>query len=143
MSKTRPIHPPKNLDPNRSRRAAASLTPRPSRGTIPADKRDRRRVDPDCDARFLRTRSAPKRPSELKRLVHGITQKMLIQTLRELEADGLVSRKMFNQVPPKVEYSTTDLCQTLEPTLKALCQWGDSYADKTFAKGEVQILNDN
>lgn len=85
----------------------------------------------------------PKRTSELKRLAHGITQKMLIQTLRELEADGLVSRKMFNQVPPKVEYSTTDLCQTLEPTLKALCQWGDSYADKTFAKGEVQILNDN
>ncbi|MBB3128703.1 DNA-binding HxlR family transcriptional regulator [Paenibacillus rhizosphaerae] len=83
----------------------------------------------------------PKRTSELKRLVHNISQKMLIQTLRELEADGLVSRKMFNQVPPKVEYSTTELGQSLEPILRALCQWGDGYADKTFAEGEVQILH--
>ncbi|AFC30474.1 winged helix-turn-helix transcriptional regulator [Paenibacillus mucilaginosus] len=83
----------------------------------------------------------PKRTSELKQLVHGITQKMLIQTLRELEADGLVSRKMFNQVPPRVEYSTTELGQSLEPILRALCQWGDGYADKTFAEGEFQILN--
>lgn len=75
----------------------------------------------------------PKRTSELKRLIHNITQKMLIQTLRELEADGLVSRKMYNQVPPKVEYSTTELGQSLEPILRALCQWGDGYADKTFA----------
>lgn len=82
----------------------------------------------------------PKRTSELKRLVHGITQKMLIQTLRELEASGLVNRKMFNQVPPKVEYSTTELGQSLEPILRALCQWGEGYADKTFAEGEVQVL---
>ncbi len=82
----------------------------------------------------------PKRTSELKRLIPNITQKMLIQTLRELEANGLVSRKMFNQVPPKVEYSTTDLGQSLEPILRALCQWGDGYAAKTYAEGEVQIL---
>lgn len=84
--------------------------------------------------------NGPKRTSELKRLIPNITQKMLIQTLRELEADGLVSRKMFNQVPPKVEYSTTELGQSLEPILRALCQWGDGYADKTFTEGEVQIL---
>lgn len=82
----------------------------------------------------------PKRTSELKRLVQNISQKMLIQTLKELEADGLVSRKMFNQVPPKVEYSTTELGQSLEPILKSLCQWGDDYAEKTFAEGEVLIL---
>src|SRR4051812_39989685 len=82
----------------------------------------------------------PKRTSELKRLVHSITQKMLIQTLRELEAAGLVSRKMFNQVPPKVEYSTTELGQSLEPILRALCVWGDGYAEKTFGVNEVQIL---
>ena len=82
----------------------------------------------------------PKRTSELKRLIHTITQKMLIQTLRELEADGLVSRKMFNQVPPKVEYSTTEMGQSLEPILYNLCKWGDDYAVNTFAEGEVQIL---
>lgn len=82
----------------------------------------------------------PKRTSELKRLLHSITQKMLIQTLRELEASGLISRKMFNQVPPKVEYSTTDLGQSLEPILRSLCEWGDDYAEQTFAEGEVQIL---
>lgn len=82
----------------------------------------------------------PKRTSELKRLVHSITQKMLIQTLRELEADGIVSRKMYNQVPPKVEYSVTEMGQSFEPILRALCQWGYDYADKTFAEGEVQIL---
>lgn len=85
----------------------------------------------------------PKRTSELKRLVHSITQKMLIQTLRELETDGLISRKMYNQVPPKVEYSTTELGQSLEPILKALCGWGVNYAEKSFAEGEVQILHLN
>ncbi len=82
----------------------------------------------------------PKRTSELQRIVQNITQKMLIQTLRELETSGLVNRKMFNQVPPKVEYSTTELGQSLEPILRALCHWGDGYAEKTFAEGEVQIL---
>jgi DNA-binding HxlR family transcriptional regulator len=78
--------------------------------------------------------NGPKRTSELKRVVNNITQKMLIQTLRELEDDGLVNRKMFNQVPPKVEYSTTELGQSLESILIALCQWGDSYADKHSLK---------
>jgi DNA-binding HxlR family transcriptional regulator len=83
----------------------------------------------------------PKRTSELKRLVNSITQKMLIQTLRELESDRIISRKMYNQVPPKVEYSVTELGQSLEPVLRSLCQWGENYAEKTFAEGEVQILN--
>jgi DNA-binding HxlR family transcriptional regulator len=78
--------------------------------------------------------NGPKRTSELKRVVNNITQKMLIQSLRELEDDGLVNRKMFNQVPPKVEYSTTELGQSLESILKSLCQWGDSYADKHSLK---------
>ncbi|KRE32884.1 winged helix-turn-helix transcriptional regulator [Paenibacillus sp. Soil724D2] len=82
----------------------------------------------------------PKRTSELKRLVHSISQKMLIQTLRELETDGLIRRKMYNQVPPKVEYSTTELGQSLEPILRELCSWGGNYAEKTFAQGEYQIL---
>lgn len=82
-----------------------------------------------------------KRTSELKRLVPGISQKMLIQTLRELEADGLILRRMYNQVPPKVEYSTTELGQSLEQVLKLLCGWGSDYAEKSFAPGEAQILH--
>ncbi|CAM4395341.1 DNA-binding HxlR family transcriptional regulator [Paenibacillus endophyticus] len=82
----------------------------------------------------------PKRTSELKRLIPNITQKMLIQTLRELESSGLIARKMFNQVPPKVEYSTTELGQSLETVLKALCSWGIGYAEEAFAQDEYEIL---
>ena len=51
----------------------------------------------------------PRRFGELKRLVPDISEKMLIQQLREMEADGLVHRKVFHEVPPKVEYSATEL----------------------------------
>ncbi|MGG4166378.1 winged helix-turn-helix transcriptional regulator [Rossellomorea vietnamensis] len=83
----------------------------------------------------------PKRTGELKRLVHNISQKMLVQTLRELESDGLVHRKVYNQVPPKVEYSTTELGQSLEPLFQTLCEWGENYAEQVFTKDEYQILS--
>ncbi|MGN8769904.1 winged helix-turn-helix transcriptional regulator [Paenibacillus barengoltzii] len=83
----------------------------------------------------------PKRTGELKRLINQISQKMLIQTLRELEADGLISKKMYNQVPPKVEYSMTALGRSLEPILKLLCDWGEDYAEQSYAPGEITILN--
>ena len=65
-----------------------------------------------------------RRFSELKRLLPGITQKMLIQQLRELEADGLVFREVYAQVPPKVEYSLTERGKSLGPVLKAVDRWG-------------------
>lgn len=83
----------------------------------------------------------PKRTGELKRLVHNISQKMLIQTLRELEADGLIRRTMYSQVPPKVVYSTTELGQSLEPVLRLLCNWGGNYAEQSYTPGEFKILN--
>ncbi|MGG1663370.1 winged helix-turn-helix transcriptional regulator [Brevibacillus sp. NRS-1366] len=83
----------------------------------------------------------PRRTSELKRMIQGITQKMLIQQLRELEEDGIVIRKVYNQVPPKVEYSVTELGMTMAPILSALCEWGENYLEETFDKGEYQILN--
>lgn len=61
---------------------------------------------------------------ELRKFVEGATQKMLTQQLRELESDGLISRHVFPQVPPKVEYSLTDLGLTLLPVLGAMCDWG-------------------
>ncbi|MDM5236694.1 winged helix-turn-helix transcriptional regulator [Bacillus cereus] len=72
-----------------------------------------------------------KRTSELKRLMPGITQKMLTQQLRELEVDGVIQRKIYNQVPPKVEYSLTDYGWSLESILDSLCTWGECHLEKS------------
>ena len=68
-----------------------------------------------------------KRFNELKRSVTGITQKVLTSHLREMEADGLVNRKIYPQVPPKVEYSLTETGISLEPILDSMYLWGTSY----------------
>ncbi|MDB5331812.1 MAG: yybR [Phycisphaerales bacterium] len=62
--------------------------------------------------------------SELRRGLEGVTQKMLAQQLRELESDGIVNRKVYPQVPPKVEYSLTGEGQSLKPVVEAMCKWG-------------------
>ncbi|RZQ60253.1 winged helix-turn-helix transcriptional regulator [Amycolatopsis suaedae] len=62
---------------------------------------------------------------ELRREVPGITEKMLVQQLRQLEADGLVDREVHQQVPPKVEYSMTDFGATLNEALVPLGEWGE------------------
>jgi DNA-binding HxlR family transcriptional regulator len=61
--------------------------------------------------------------SELKRALPQITQKMLTQQLRELERDGVVQRKVYPQVPPKVEYSVTERGASLKPVVEAMCRW--------------------
>ncbi|AAS44109.1 MULTISPECIES: winged helix-turn-helix transcriptional regulator [Bacillus] len=78
-----------------------------------------------------------KRTSELKRLMPGITQKMLTQQLRELEDDGVIQRKVYNQVPPKVEYSLTDYGWSLESILDSLCTWGECHLEK---EGKTSML---
>lgn len=70
----------------------------------------------------------PRRLSELKRLIPAISQKVLIQQLRELEEHRLVHREVFRQVPPRVDYSATPLGLSLEPVLLALCHWGQRHA---------------
>lgn len=65
--------------------------------------------------------------SELKRRVPGITQKMLTNQLRELEAEDIISRKVYPQVPPKVEYSMTEYGRSLEPILVAMHEWGTAH----------------
>ena len=65
-----------------------------------------------------------KRFSELRRDLDGITQKTLTQQLRQLEANGLVHRKVYPQVPPKVEYSLTVAGESLMPVVSAMCKWG-------------------
>ena len=69
----------------------------------------------------------------LRRAVFGITEKMLIQSLKELEKDGIVNRKVYRQVPPKVEYSLTDLGKSFIPVLNSLFNWGRSYASYLVA----------
>ncbi|MGK7907894.1 MAG: winged helix-turn-helix transcriptional regulator [Synechococcus sp.] len=63
----------------------------------------------------------------LHRAISGITQKMLTQQLRELEADGIVHREVYKQVPPKVEYSLTATGRSLESVLDSMHQWGLDY----------------
>ena len=75
---------------------------------------------------------------ELRRAVVGITEKMLIQSLKELERDGIVKRKVYRQVPPKVEYSLTDLGKSFIPTLDSMFEWGKSYASFLVAKKEAE-----
>ena len=76
---------------------------------------------------------------ELRRAVYGITEKMLIQSLKELEKDGLVNRKVYRQVPPKVEYSLTDIGKSFVPVLFAMFEWGKSYASYLVARGNKDI----
>jgi len=61
--------------------------------------------------------------SELERAIPGVSQKMLIQQLRDLEQDGIVARKVYPQVPPKVEYSLTGWGQAMCPALDSLLEW--------------------
>jgi DNA-binding HxlR family transcriptional regulator len=72
----------------------------------------------------------PQRLSALKTLVPDITQKVLIQQLREMEEHGLVRREIFAEIPSRVEYSATRLGLSLEPILLALCAWGQHHADE-------------
>ena len=64
----------------------------------------------------------------LRKAIFGITEKMLIQSLKELEKDGLVNRKVYRQVPPRVEYSLTDIGKSIIPVLEGMYEWGKSYA---------------
>ncbi|WFR55779.1 helix-turn-helix domain-containing protein [Anaerocolumna sp. AGMB13025] len=62
--------------------------------------------------------------SELNKGINGISQKMLTQQLRQLETDGIIERKVYPEVPPRVEYSLTDLGYSLKPILEAMNTWG-------------------
>ena len=86
-------------------------------------------------------RHHPSRPGELRRLIPGTSQKMLTQQLRELEIDNIIVRKVYNQVPPKVEYSLSPYGETLNGLLDILCSWGEGHVQTLKSKGEeVQIL---
>lgn len=70
------------------------------------------------------SRNGTMRYNELKKNISGITNMMLTQSLKELEADGIVNRKQFMEIPPRVEYSLTESGIELIPSLQALARWG-------------------
>ena len=74
--------------------------------------------------------SGTMRFGELRKQINGITQKMLTQELREMENDGLVSRKIYPVVPPKVEYSITAYGKSLQPILKSMAHWGKHHKER-------------
>jgi len=76
--------------------------------------------------------------NEIRRRVPGMTQRMLTNQLRELEADGLIVRKVYAEVPPKVEYSLSPLGHSMEPVLAALKLWGDANLG-LFAKAGAPV----
>lgn len=71
--------------------------------------------------------TSPARFGELKRSVKGITQSMLTSQLRQLEEDGIIKRKIYAEIPPRVEYTLTEFGLTLSPILVAMGNWGKRY----------------
>lgn len=71
-----------------------------------------------------------KRFGELKKSIGTVSQKVLTTQLRDMEENGLVHRKVYAEVPPRVEYSLTELGQSLQPVLDAIRNWGENYKSK-------------
>ena len=74
-----------------------------------------------------------KRFGELKKSIGTVSQKVLTAQLRDMEAKGLVTRRVYAEVPPRVEYSLTDLGRSLKPILDAMWSWGEEYKAKNEA----------
>lgn len=72
-------------------------------------------------------RARPWRFNELRKDLEGISQKVLTDSLREMEADGIITRTVYPEVPPRVEYALSPLGETLGPILDAMAQWGNDY----------------
>ena len=82
-------------------------------------------------------RSEAHRFGELRRVVEGISEKMLIQHLKEMEADGIVKRRDFKEVPPRVEYALTPFGQSLYAALAPLCEWGTLHMKRIEVRKEA------
>ncbi|WHY24500.1 winged helix-turn-helix transcriptional regulator [Bacillus velezensis] len=83
-----------------------------------------------------------KRFNEFRKICPSITQRMLTLQLRELEADGIVHREVYHQVPPKVEYSLTEFGRTLEPIVLQMKEWGDANREVLEARRSNSLLKE-
>lgn len=84
----------------------------------------------------------PRRYGVLRRLILGVSEKMLIQQLRELERDGLVAREIHRSVPPSTTYSLTEYGRSLSPALMDLCRWGRAHLERCQGTGEEGLSRD-
>lgn len=75
----------------------------------------------------------PWRFNELKKDLKGISQKVLTDSLRSMESDGLITRTVYPEVPPRVEYALSDLGKSLKPILDAMVEWGQAYKKRKFS----------
>ncbi|MBC8571090.1 winged helix-turn-helix transcriptional regulator [Zongyangia hominis] len=71
----------------------------------------------------------PWRFNELRKSLEGISQKVLTDSLRSMEADGIITRTVYPEIPPRVEYALSDLGESMRPILDAMEQWGSGYQD--------------
>lgn len=88
-------------------------------------------------------RNGAMRSSALQHSLTGISNKMFTQSIRELEADGIVKREIFPVIPPKVEYSLTEKGKTLVPIMENLAKWGRSICDKNKAEKSAPCDSEN
>ena len=77
-------------------------------------------------------RMRPWRFNELQKSLEGISQKVLTESLRSMEADGIIVRTVYAEVPPRVEYSLSELGETMRPILDAMQEWGTNYKNGTI-----------
>lgn len=80
-----------------------------------------------------------RRNSEFLSLIPQITQKMLTQHLRELEEEGIIVRKTYNQVPPKVEYELSEYGWSLKEILHLMCRWGDIHIERKYGESATVL----
>ncbi len=79
-----------------------------------------------------------KRFGELKKSIGSVSQKVLTAQLRDMEAKGLLTRKVYAEVPPRVEYTLTDIGYSLRPVLEVMCAWGEGYQARMKQCGEQE-----
>ena len=85
-----------------------------------------------CKWKLLIMRNLLERPwrfNELKKSLNGISQKVLTDSLRSMEDDGIITRTVYAEVPPRVEYALSDLGETMRPILDAMKEWGTNYKE--------------
>lgn len=88
---------------------------------------------------YLLLQGEPLRFNELRRLLPGVTQRMLTLHLRELEEEGIVNRVIYPQIPPKVEYSITEYGMSLSPVLETIHKWGAAHIERKKMLANHQI----
>ena len=85
----------------------------------------------------------PKRYGELRQRIPEVSEKMLIQKLRELEENEIVTRKVLSEKPIKIEYHFTDYGKTLVPVFQALCDWGEKHLERTNSKHDSSAIQES